>query len=149
MEGLIQAGILSEADDLTSLVGAQHVRKVRGAKGKADGQELDTKSLMKDPKALGTMIDVADRAIPLIVVSPVVTCHKDENGESIPLEDRERGMVYTDQIDMLDKFELLAFGMGDMESLKSFRGGEATGSVAAVGDGKSVPRTTKRTPRSR
>lgn len=148
MEGLMSAGLIGEADNLTSLVDQKHIRKVKGANGKTDGQELNAKSLVKDPKALGSLIEMADRALPLIVVSPRVALSKDENGV-IPLEDRDPSLIYTDQIDMLDKFELFGWAMGDMAGLESFRGKQPTGHVAGVVNGQGVPGKTKRPARRR
>lgn len=149
MEGLLQAGLIGEADTLSSLVDQKHVRKVRGAKGKADGETLDAESLVKDSKGMAALMGMTDKALPMIVVSPVVRLNLDENGDVIPLAKREKGVIYTDQIGMLDKFELFAWAVGDMAHLNTFRGGKAAGDVAAVGDGKSVPRATKRAPRAR
>lgn len=149
MEGLLQAGLINEADTLSGLVDSKHIRKVKGARGKPDGEVLNTESLVKDPKGMATLIEMTDKAIPLIVVSPVVKLNKDENGRVIPLSGREPGVVYTDQIGMIDKFELFAWAVGDMTHLNTFRRGAAASSVAAVGDGKGVPGKTKRTPRSR
>lgn len=148
MEGLLQAGLISEADTLSSLVDAKHIRKVRGAKGKADGEELDAQSLVKDPKGMAALIEMTDRALPLIVVSPTVVSNKDETGAVIPLKERKKGLVYTDQIGMLDKFELFTWAVGDMANLQNFRGDAAKGAVAAVGARKGVSRQTKRTGRA-
>lgn len=149
MEGLLQAGLINEADSLTSLVDKKHIRKVKGANGKADGEELDSQSLVKDPKALGSLIEMAERALPLIVVSPRVTSAKDEQGVLIPIEDRDPSLVYTDQIDMLDKFELFGWAMGDMAGLENFRGKQPTGHVAGVVDGPRVQNKAKRPARRR
>lgn len=149
MEGLISAGLINEADSLTELVDQKHVRKVKGAKGKPDGEELNSQSLVKDPKALGSLIEMADRSLPLILVSPVVRLHKDEKGVPIPLEDRDPSLIYTDQIDMLDKFELFGWAMGDMAGLQSFRSHPTPGDVAGVVDGPRVPHKTKRPARRR
>src|SRR5688500_7850395 len=149
MEGLLQAGLIGESDTLLSLVDEKHVRKIRGARGKADGLELDTSSLVKDPRGMAALIEMTDKTIPLIVVSPTVRLNKDANGNVIPLDKREPGIVYTDQIGMLDKFDLFAWAEGDMGHLSTFRSDEAAGPVAAVGDVSSVPGKTKRVPKRR
>lgn len=149
MEGMLAAGLINEADTLSSLVDFKHIRKVRGAKGRPDGEELDTKSLLKDPKALLSLMGMADRALPLIVVSPTVVLNRDENGVVIPLEDRDPDKVYTDQIDVLDKFELFGWAMGEQAGLQSFRGKPAANNVAGVVHGEGVPRKTERNPRRR
>lgn len=141
MEGLIEAGILAHADSLTALVDSKHVRKVKGAKGKADGEELNMKTIMKDPSALKPMIELCDAAVPHIVDSPrVLSAYQDVDGERvrIPVEDRREGVVYTDMIGMEDKFWLFQWAVGDMGDVAPFRG-PAADDVAGVADGADVP----------
>lgn len=149
MEGLIQAGLISESDTLLSLVDEKHVRKIRGAKGKADGLALNAESVVKDPRGMTAIVAMTDKALPLILVSPVVKLNKDDAGNVIPLDKREPNVVYTDQIGMLDKFELFAWAVGDMGHINTFRDDATEGDVAAVGDVKGVRPKTKRAPRNR
>ena len=69
--------------------------------------------LMRDPKAVSEMIGMVDKIMPHIIVSPVVRLHYTETtvGKTkvtkvIPSEDREEGIVYTDQIGLEDKMFL-------------------------------------------
>jgi hypothetical protein len=127
IQAMIEAGMLSEADALTAQV-SKYTRKIRGAKGKADGSELDTRRLMQDPEAVKTLISMMDRAIPKIVVSPVVNLHYTEHTvgkttvtKKIPIEDREPGAVYTDQLDFGDKMFLFDWAAGGLASMLTFR----------------------------
>jgi hypothetical protein len=128
IEGMINAGILADADALTAAV-QKHVRKVKGAKKKPDGQELNTSSLLHDIDAMKTLISLMDRALPHIVVTPQVKIHYTEQTvgsttvtKLIPPEDREDGFVYTDQIDFADKMYLFDFAAGGLSTMLAFRG---------------------------
>lgn len=151
MEGLIEAGILAEADSLSGLVD-QHVRKVRGAKGRTDGNELDERALLRDRDTMKAIITIADKAIPVVVAEPEVMLHytTDSSGKTsmIPLEDREPGQVYTDMIGLEDKMFLFEWAVGSLSNLNTFRS-QPGADVAGVGDGGGVSRKTKRNPRSR
>lgn len=124
MEGLLAAGILTESDSLTALV-TRHTRKIRGAKGKPDGEEVDTASMMGDSNALKMILFTCDKAIPLIVESPVVLCHfktlDNGNTEKIPVNRRKAGTVYTDQIDLEDKMFLFTWALGSVAAMEPFR----------------------------
>jgi len=148
MEGLIVAGVMEEADSLSVLVDTKHLRKVRGAKGRVDGTEIDPGALMRDGKALAGMTSMVDKCLPLIVADPPVSYHLDGDGLPIPVNQRKAGQVYTDQIDMLDKFELFTWSVGSLGDLESFRKQTAP-DVAGVGDGQAVPRPSKRAARTR
>lgn len=135
IEGMITAGILTDADALTSTV-AKHSRKVKGAKNKADGTELDEMSLMKDPEAITTLVMLMDRALPHIVVSPVVKLHftettvgKTKVTKKISPEERAeirennpgQVIVFTDQIDFADKMWLFDWAAGGLGAMLTFR----------------------------
>lgn len=75
MEGVFASGIMGAADSLTAYVGKEYIRKVRGAKGKADTEELNVQALMKDPGALGRIVLMVDTVTPLVVMEPEVIRH--------------------------------------------------------------------------
>jgi hypothetical protein len=75
MEGVFQSGIMGAADSLTAYVGKEYIRKVRGAKGKADAEEINVQALMKDPAALGRIVLMVDTITPLVVTEPEVIRH--------------------------------------------------------------------------
>lgn len=145
MEGLIEAGVLAEADSLSATVD-KHVRKVRGGKGRADGNELNEASLMKDRETMRAIITLADKALPVIVESPSVKLHYTTDGKGntimIPLADREPGQVYTDMIGLEDKVFLFEWAVGALANLQTFRD-QPPADVAGVADGRAVPRKTK------
>lgn len=127
IESMIASGMLAEADALTAQV-TKHTRKIKGAKGKPDGVELNENALMKDPKGLGAMIGLMDRALPHIVVSPAIRLHWTETTvgkttvtKTIPVEDREEGFVYTDQVGFEDKVDLFNWAAGGLGSMLQFR----------------------------
>jgi hypothetical protein len=170
VEHLVEAGVLEQADSLTSIVEAKHVRKVRGGKG-PDRDTLNPEGIMRDPDALRSILTVADRAIPLIVIEPRVMLHYKviiedsvetpgkpvRRQQMLTAEDRKKiaeqnpsqVIVYTDQIGLTDKLELFAWAMGDLGGLQTFRGLGTGADVGTVADGAVIPRKTKRTPRAK
>lgn len=153
IEDLIEAGILEHADSLTSLVDEKHIRKVRG--GKVPDQDvINMQTVMKDATALKSILTVADKALPMVVMDPIVKLHyvTTEDGNStrmLGVDEREDGVVYTDQIGLADKMELFSWSMGQMGGLQSFRDAETGPDVGTVRDGGQVPRPAKRAARSR
>src|ERR1041385_3679666 len=125
IEGMIEAGVLADADALTATVN-KHVRKVKGAKKKPDGNEINTVALLKDPNAMKAMVGMLDRAIPHIVVSPSVRIHysdvtvgKTTVTKVVAAEDRAPGFIYTDQIDFVDKMFLFDWAAGGLQAMLS------------------------------
>lgn len=150
MEGILLAGVLSDVDQLTAII-SRYTRKVKGANGKADGEHLDEAALLKDPEALRTLIGLADRMIPVIVVDPVVKLHYvsvQMKGKTytkrLASADREPNTVYTDQIDLEDKFFLFQWAMSGTEvtALETFRP-DANGGVGSLANESGVPSSTK------
>lgn len=143
LQKLIEAGVMSEADSLTQLIGTKHFNEKP-----AEVMQM----ALANPKAFGSLVMMIDRALPIIVVEPDVRLHVKirESGETvlIPVEHRESGMVYTDQIDLQDKIFLLNYAVGDLQQLAPFRG-QAGDDVATVADGSDVPRAPKRTARDK
>lgn len=142
IQQLLEAGVLAEADALTSLIGSKHLST----------QASDVVQIaMKDPRAFGALMMMVDRALPLIVVEPEVLLHftTSDSGETaiIPFGEREEG-VYTDQIDLADKMWLLNWAVGDLNKLARFRG-ESDSAVATVADVEGVPDAPKRTSRNK
>ncbi len=156
---MVSAGILDKTDSLTALVD-QHTRKIKGGKG-ADRIELNN-GILNDGAALAMMIEVADRCMPTIVVSPPVKLHFTETvvGKTtvrlrLSEEDRnkiraETGIdwIYTDQIDLEDKMHLFEWGLGGLKAFSSFRGGSPD-DVGSVVPRNGPPVKAKRNPRNR
>lgn len=135
IESMIQTGILAETDAITALV-SKHIRKVKGAKGRVDGQVLNEAAVLADPTALQAIIGLTDKVLPHIVVSPPVHLHYIEQtvGKTVvrkKLNDDQRaaimletpGTVFTDQIGLEDKMFLFDWAAGGLQAMTSFRGG--------------------------
>lgn len=135
IEGMIGAGILADSDALTSMV-TKHTRKIKGAKGRADGTEIDERSLLRDPSAITSLIGLMDKALPHIVVSPPVSLHYEEQTvgktkvtKTIPenkraeMREETPGLVFTDQVAFEDKVWLFDWAAGGLSALMQFRNG--------------------------
>jgi hypothetical protein len=139
IESLLTGGVLNDVDTLTATV-AQYTEKVRpgGKLKKANAPiEIDA-SILSDSATMTAMILMVDKCVPSIVVSPSVLLHFTERtvGKTtvrkvIAEEDRTPGAIYTDQIDLVDKFELFEWGVGGLKAFQSFRG-EPTTDVGRV-----------------
>lgn len=145
LQGVLETGVMGEADSLSAFVGKNYIRKVRGAKGKADGEAIDAASLMKSPETLKKIVKMVDGLVPYVVVEPSVRCHYEtiqgEDGTTdtrmIPPEDRESGYIYTDQIGLEDKMFLFNFAMSGVQDAESFREGSSR-AVGHLADGEEV-----------
>jgi len=156
LQGVMEAGLIGEADSLTAFVGREYVRKVRGAKGKPDGEELDTKLLMKSPDALKKIVKLVDAVVPLTMVEPVVLCHyevlnpgtPEEDTRMIPQSERVPDGIYTDMIGIEDKMFLFHFAVSAVKDAESFREAsqDALGDLA---DGEGVPDHTEQPARAK
>ena len=150
LPGLVKAGVLGEADSLTAFVDKKHIRRVRGGK-EEDHDEVNMESIMNDPDQLGRILMLVDRTLPLVVVAPRVMKHftdeKDDAGKDItvriPDNERESGVVYTDQIGLEDKMFLFNWTVGGSADAERFSD-EAATVVATVEHGSRVPHATKR-----
>lgn len=127
VQGLIEAGILHEMDSLTGLVDNKHLKRVKGG-----GQEIDAKTLMRDPKQLAKVMAVVDKAIVHIVVKPSLTLAwtESESGERRELtkgereklaEDAGRQLIFTDTVELDDKMFIFNYAVGGTRSLERFR----------------------------
>lgn len=168
IEGMIAAGILAEADALTAIVSegpvADGKARMRGHKRPAAEQEMiDDRAMMvrllKDQSGLQSIITLVDKAVPLIVVEPVVMLHYevDDDGKQTMLSKLRRaaiekenpGVVFTDQIDLVDKMHLFEWATGSLvDTMGAFRP-EPDSTVDSLAVEPSVSRPSKRTPRRR
>lgn len=158
--GLIESGILTQADSLTAVVD-QYTRKVKGGKGIADGTPVIDSALLRDSATISAMIMMADRSLPAIVISPPVALHfKDVTvgkttvtkaltpAERKDIQDARPGVVFTDQIGLDDKMELFEWGVGGLKAFSSFRR-EPQADVGGVVPIEGRRGKTKRRPRNR
>jgi len=150
LETLVRAGIVGEADQLTMAVQEKHFKKSKN-------QDQAASAMMRDPKAFGILMEVMDRALPMIVVKPKVALHMVDLAKPAPdgsktrtlsPEEREDGVIYTDQVPFADKVELINYGIGGLASLDRFRE-QPEGAVAAVVDGEELPSTSVGSARNR
>lgn len=151
LQGVLEAGVMGEADSLTAFVGKQFVRKVRGGKGQ-DGEQIDPVKLMGDTKALQKILRMVDGLTPFVVSEPKVYCHyridpdskdPENNTIMIPEEERRPGAIYTDMIGLEDKMFLFNFAMSGVQNAESFRA-ESASAVGDVADGEGVSPATER-----
>lgn len=143
--GVIEAGLLGEADSLTAFVGSEYLRKVRGVKGRPDGEEMDTAKLLKDPEVLRKIMRLVDQVCPMVVKDPELRYHLemvDGTERVIPAEDRVPGLIYTDVVGVEDKMFLFNFAVSGMRDAQKFRQ-ESQALVATVEDVASVPDDTQ------
>jgi hypothetical protein len=163
MEGLLEMGILDQADSLTAIAEKYTSSKKVGGPDGPTVAETNDAALLADPAALKAVIGLADRAMPVIVVSPPVALHYSERvvGKTkvtkllteddrvkIREERNQPGLIFTDQIDFADKMHLFDWASGGLKGLTSFRG-ESTADVGVVGAKPSRPKPTKRASRNR
>lgn len=153
LQGVVQAGILSEGDTLTDIVDKKHVRRVRGGKG-PDRETVDVDSLMSDPEGIGKVVMTVDRAMVYVIKNPTVALHFQDLDEPhpktgamtrrLPEDERKEGVVYTDQIPLEDKMFLFNWAVGGgTPDAERFRRQSAS-AVAGVEDGERVRRKAKR-----
>lgn len=158
MEGLLEMGILDQADSLTAM--AERFTKTEqksGPNGPATAK-VDEGAILADPGALKAIISLVDRALPIIVLSPPVALHYKEQvvGKTKVtkmLDDRERAemrearnqldLVFTDQVGFEDKMFLFDWAAGGLSSLVPFRR-ESSANVLGVDDVPRLSRPTKR-----
>lgn len=153
IESVLESGMVDQVDILTATVDS-HSRQVKGGNKTADGLVID-ESILKDTDAIKTIVELADRLMPTIVVSPEIHLHfvettvgKTKVRKMIPVEDRIPGQAYTDQIGLDDKMFLFDWAMGGLQEFSSFRRGSDEG-VGAVESGQRNKGKAKRRPRNR
>jgi hypothetical protein len=151
MQGVLEAGVMGEADSLTAFVGREYVRKVRGGKGIPDREEIDPVELMKNPKTLQKIIKMVDGLMPHVIVDPRVMCHyevinlgkEDEDTRMIPPGERKSGVIYTDQIPLEDKMFIFNFALSGVKEVETFRQ-ESARVMGDLADGEGVPDSSQR-----
>jgi hypothetical protein len=137
LEGLLEMGILEKADSLTAMV-SQYTTEVKnnGPDGPTESK-VDDRAILRDPNAMKSIIEMVDRALPVIVTSPSLRLHftevkvgKTTVTQMIPAAKREKGVVYTDQVGFEDKMFLFEWASGGLASFL----GSASKSPADVGN---------------
>lgn len=143
VQAMINAGVFESVDTLTGVINEKHIKRVQGRTQK-QGQpvEIDTNSLMKDPKQLAKVFEIVDKITEHMVIQPKVRrpVRKavDEQGNEVEtllkFEEREDDVVYTDRIDAMDKMFIFQYAVGGDTDVESFRERfkQGMGSVATV-----------------
>lgn len=141
VRALIALGLVDTVDPLTSLVDEKHIKRVgRGKNAKA---ELNEQTLMEDPKAIMSLLDIADKVCEYMVMEPaVVRPVRVVDGKEFQLKGHERNpdLVYTDMIDDTDKIFIFSHSIGGTTDLEQFRdatGKSNVGLVNVAEDGRS------------
>jgi hypothetical protein len=145
---LISLGLIDNLDALSGLVDKKHIKRVKGTKIPTVST-AGAEKLMENPKAIMDVLAVADKVIEYMVVQPTIkrpvfhTGQLDSKGkpieEILPFNDRESDVIYTDQLDMIDKiwiFQYCAGGSGDLAQFRESVGKSAVdlGDVNEVED---------------
>lgn len=142
MESLFAAGVLP--DELTKIALEEIRRAETGQpqdhKKKKTQEGLDPEVMQKflsNESAISDIFDAFDRVTEMCVIEPPVKYHKrrkvdgagqqitDEKDrplwETIPNEERDEDVVYTDDVDMNDKTFIFNFVVGGTRDIASFR----------------------------
>lgn len=106
---LVAAGVLESMDALTGIVQNELIPQAEGR------PKVDAAKLAKNPAALTKMLDMADKVVVHSVLEPKV--HPTPG----PDEERDESKIYTDMIDIEDKFFIMQFAMGGVKDFEQFR----------------------------
>lgn len=162
VQGLIKAGVLHSLDSLTTIV---QTETIPNAEGKPQPKEASVEAVMNDPEKFDTMMSTVDKIVIHVVTQPKVISNMtpvlDENNQPVTkdgkpelreLSDEEkgnavaeyeaehpdRGLVFVDWIDTMDKMYIMNFAVGGSADLQQFRaateaslGGVPAGEAAA------------------
>ena len=125
LEGLIKAGIVSNFDMLTKIVGDQAERIKTGKEPKSDEEIMS--DVMSSPEKLEEMMRVINKIVCYVVVKPEI--------QSAPNDITRRitGVIYDDMIDIEDKMFIMNFALGGVRDLSKFRG-QYDAALGSVGD---------------
>lgn len=147
LEEILASGLLGEADSLITFVDKMNVP---GASTPDGGLNLSV--VMKNTQAVQSLVMLVDRVAPLAVIEPVVKPHfvdlPDGGTRMIPMDKRDKGAVYTDQIGLQDKVFITQYAIEGIADLERFHGQSST-AVAALANGGHVPHTAQRASRNK
>lgn len=126
---LMASGVVP--DTLTGIA-QSHVDKAKGKKAKQVDESALMQDVMKDKKKLSDMMDLFDKATVLCVQEPKVLYYKDDSGEVLDDAEREQAaqkagfdhaedVLFSDEVDQMDKMFIFNFVAGGTRDLESFR----------------------------
>jgi hypothetical protein len=111
-EKMLETGIL---DKIAVLPGyAQEVIEKTEAVGPPQPERMPTK------EEIGTLVDVLDTLIPMVVVQPWVSSVPKPGPDGVTPE-RVEGIIYVDSIDLDDRVAIMERAIGGANKLRSFR----------------------------
>jgi hypothetical protein len=125
LEGLIKAGIVSNFDMLTRLVGDQAERMKTGKEPRSDSEIMN--EIMNDPEKLEEMMRVIDKIVIYCVVKPEI-----QTAPNDPTR-RVASVIYDDMIDIEDKMFIMNYALGGVRDLSTFRE-QHSAAMGSVGD---------------
>lgn len=102
-----------------------------------EGKRPEMEKMEEDVKSteqLNEMLELMDRVTCYCVLEPVVKMVPlDDEGNKVPPNEREQGVLYIDQVDLEDKSFIFQFAVGGTRDLEQFREGinKSLGSVSA------------------
>ena len=129
-EAFMEPAILAQMDWLTGLVQTEHIDRVSGKKtAKESDDNIDDffSEIVKDPQKFQDMVKLVNTVATIVVVKPNIQLPPEDPTERVP------GQVYTDMIDLADKFYIMNWAQGGARGLATFRDGSSAnvGSVDA------------------
>lgn len=107
---VMASGMMDQLNTLQGVVD-KNVRKSSGQPPATDPMKL-----LSDRRTAKQMAELMNQVVCLVVTAPIVEMPPEKR------EDRVDGVIYADTVHMLDKIEIFAKAMGDLEELGSFRG---------------------------
>jgi hypothetical protein len=138
-------------DTLNGVIQSKHIKRVKGE------ATISPESLIKDPKSLMGMLELADRVCEYVVIQPTVVRPVKVIGENsdgdpievkLPGEERDDEVVYTDELDDADKMFIFTHACGGDPDLAKFRD-QFNESAASVGNVNKVAGKAVAIPRNR
>jgi hypothetical protein len=113
LEGLIKAGIVSNFDMLTKIVGEQAEKLKTGKEPKSDEEVMS--EVMASPERLSEMLRVINKIVVYVVVKPEIQTAPND------ITRRQPNVIYDDMIDIEDKMFIMNFALGGVRDLSTFR----------------------------
>lgn len=136
VQGLIAVGILDKVQGLTTLVGEEHVKRVKGQ------QKIDVQGFMKDSSKIEEAMVTIDKIVCYVVNQPSIKLAYKTSPTGVATilldQDREEGQIYSDMVDFEDKMFIFHFAVGGSRDLERFRE-ERAKVVASLQDGRDIP----------
>lgn len=101
--------------------------KMSDAKSKPEVDDSAlVQDMMGDTDKITELFSAFDNIVVRVVAQPPVRNHVDEDGKTVPEDDRDENFIYTDEVDLNDKIFIFQFSVGGDADLESFREKSAT-----------------------